>query len=252
MLEAAYRKANRCDKRLAAPPCGIRWRAPDQNAMHRSKAVALAGDQSMPFRARSILFATAMALALAGCGSADPAATEERVAVAKLAETGNGELALTDATVKLNANPAAPSAAYFTVKAGDLPLTITGVQSADVERAELHESKMEGGVMRMDSVTDVDVPANGEVQFRQGGLHVMLFGLSDAARAAGKLTLTVSFADGASRDVEAQLVNATGTPVAAAEPAKAAARPAAQRQPAPAAEPGHSEADHSEHGGDIH
>lgn len=170
----------------------------------------------MPVFARPLLFASLAALTLAGCGSADPAATQERLAVAKLAEQGNGELALSDASVKLNANPAAPSAAYFTVKAGDLPATITGVQTADADRAELHESKMDGGVMRMNAVTDVDVAANGEVRFRQGGLHVMLFGLSDAARAAGKLVLTVSFADGTTRDIEAPLMSATGTPVAAA------------------------------------
>ena len=167
----------------------------------------------MPLSTRPLLFASFTALTLTGCGSADPAATQERLAVAKLTEQGNGELALSDASVKLNANPAAPSAAYFTVKAGDLPVTITGVQTADADRAELHESKMDGGVMRMNAVTDVDVPANGEVRFRQGGMHVMLFGLSDAARAAGKLVLTVSFADGSTRDIEAPLVSVTGTPV---------------------------------------
>lgn len=181
----------------------------------------------MPVFVRPLLFASLAALTLAGCGSADPAATQERLAVAKLAEQGNGELALSDASVKLNANPAAPSAAYFTIKAGDLPVTITGVQTADADRAELHESKMDGGVMRMNAVTDVDVPANGEVRFRQGGMHVMLFGLSDAARAAGKTTLTVSFADGSTRDIEAPLVSATGAPVAAAP------RPVATKLPTP-------------------
>lgn len=216
----------------------------------------------MPIFARPLLLATAATLILGGCGAADPAATEERVAVAKLAEQGNGELALIDASVKLNANPAAPSAAYFTVKAGDLPVTITGVQSADADRAELHESKMNGGVMNMNAVTDVDVPANGEVRFRQGGLHVMLFGLSDAARAAGKLTLTVSFADGSTRDIEAPLVSVTGAPVAAApaaaEPKRVAVprppviRPAITESGDPAPTPTHSELDHTEHGGDIH
>ena len=211
--------------------------------------------------ARPLLFASLAALTLAGCGSADPAATQERLAVAKLAEQGNGELALSDASVKLNANPAAPSAAYFTVKAGDLPVTITGVQTADADRAEIHESKMDGGVMRMNAVTDVDIPANGEVRFRQGGMHVMLFGLSDAARAAGKLVLTVSFADGTTRDIEAPLVSVTGAPVsaapAAAEPKRAAVvpRPPVVRPAvtdAGDAAPTHSEVDHSEHGGDIH
>lgn len=157
---------------------------------------------------RSALLLSATALALAACGAADPAATEERVATAK-AGVGNGEVQIVDPSVKLNPNPAAPSAAYFTVKGGEVATTLTGVQSADIERAELHESRMDDGVMQMKSVADVDVPAGGEVRFRQGGLHVMLFGLTDAARAAGKVTLTISFADGTTRDVEAPLLSAT-------------------------------------------
>lgn len=211
--------------------------------------------------ARSILLLTVAALALSACGAADPAATEERVLTAKAGLSGDSDVSIVDASVKLNANPAAPSAAYFTVKGGDLAATITGVQSADAERAELHESKMEGGMMRMNAVSDVDVPANGEVRFRQGGLHVMLFGLSDAARAAGKVVLSVSFADGTTRDVEAPLVSATGVPAAPtpgplvrpdAVAPQASAAPKAS--PAPRAETpaAHSEVDHSEHGADMH
>ena len=210
---------------------------------------------------RSILFLSAAALALSACGAADPAATEERVLTAKAELNGNGELSIVDASVKLNANPAAPSAAYFTVKGGDMAATITGVQTADAERAELHESKMEGGMMRMTAVSDVDVPANGEVRFRQGGLHVMLFGLSDAARAAGKVMLSVSFADGTTREVEAPLVSATGAPAAPmpgplVRPDAVApqASPVPKASPAPKAEAPapHSEVDHSEHGADMH
>ena len=178
---------------------------------------------------RSVLLLSGTMLALSACGAADPAATEERVLTAKADLAGNGELAIVDASVKLNANPAAPSAAYFTVKGGDIGTTITGVQTADAERAEMHESNMEGGMMRMNAIADVDVPANGEVRFEQGGLHVMLFGLTDAARAAGKVVLSISFADGTTRDVEAPLVSVTGTPVSASSsaPARAAALHAA-------------------------
>lgn len=207
---------------------------------------------------RPALFLSGAALALAACGAADPAATEERVLTAKADLAGTGELAITDASVKLNANPAAPSAAYFTVKGGEIATTITGVQTADAERAEIHESKMEGGMMRMNAIADVDVPANGEVRFEQGGLHVMLFGLSDAARAAGKVVLSISFADGTTRDVEAPLVSVTGTPVSTAASARQTAAAATPKSatntsaatPAPEAPPAAVEAEnHDEHAG---
>ncbi len=206
--------------------------------------------------ARSILILAACAMALSGCGAADPAATEERVLTAKAGVSGDSEVSIVDASVKLNANPAAPSAAYFTIKGGDLAATVTGVQTADADRAEIHESKMEGGMMRMAAVSDVDVPANGEVQFRQGGLHVMLFGLSDAARAAGKVTLSVSFADGTTLDVDAPLVSATGASAAAVRTQSPVAAPKATVATPPATATveaaTHSEVDHSEHGGDMH
>jgi copper(I)-binding protein len=42
---------------------------------------------------------------------------------------------------------------------------------------ELHEMKREGGMMQMSPVREIAVPANGKVELRPGGLHLMLFGL---------------------------------------------------------------------------
>lgn len=158
---------------------------------------------------RALCFALPATAILSACGAADSPAAKERVETARAAQASDGELTIGDAVVRLNANPEAPSAAYFTVTGGELPATITGVQSADVERAELHESMEHDGMMHMNAVTDVDVPAGGTVRFRQGGLHVMLFGVSDAARSARRLTLSIAFADGTSRDVEAPVLSAT-------------------------------------------
>ncbi len=163
----------------------------------------------MPTPSRVTLLLVPIFLLTGACGAADPAATKERVDTARAVQSRSGDLVVTDALVRLNANPAAPSAAYFTVTGGELPATITGVQSADAARAELHESMNDGGMMQMRRVGDVDVPAGSTVRFRQGGLHVMLFDISGPARAAGRLTLSIAFADGTSRDVEARIVAAT-------------------------------------------
>lgn len=74
-----------------------------------------------------------------------------------------------------------PGAAYFT-------LTNTGAEADRLiaarpvgfaERAELHTHIHDNGVMRMREVEGgVEIPAGETVEFRPGGLHVMLFGLA--------------------------------------------------------------------------
>lgn len=134
--------------------------------------------------------ATAMGLALGGCHSS-PATP--------LAGDGVGALG---ATVRVNPNPAAPWAAYFTLQGGAEPHVLTGVSVRGAERAELHESKMEGGVMTMATITRLEIPAREQVVLRSGGKHVMLFGVTEEARRMGTVTLTLHFDGGGDLPVE--------------------------------------------------
>jgi hypothetical protein len=57
-------------------------------------------------------------------------------------------------------------------------VVIDGVEADGAARAELHRTRMEGDLMRMDRVESVTVPAGGdEVALAPGGLHVMLLDL---------------------------------------------------------------------------
>lgn len=119
------------------------------------------------------------ALFLGGCSPAEPT-----------------HISAQGASVRVNPNPNAPWAAYFTLKGGDEPLTITGIAVDGAARAELHESRMEGGVANMAALARISIPAGEDVIFRPGGKHVMLFDVTPAARAAGQMSLTLSFDDG--------------------------------------------------------
>lgn len=143
------------------------------------------------------------ALALAACSKGEEAAPAP-------AATADGRLSVSDVSVRLSANAAAPSVAYFTINGGKEASTLVGVISADIERAELHESKVENGVTSMAAVDNVPVPAGGTVTFRQGGMHVMLFGVKDSARTADKINLTLLFEGGRNLAVEAPLTSVTG------------------------------------------
>ena len=154
----------------------------------------------------------ASSLALAACSGA---ADDDKAAAT--AGDQSTRLAVTDAVVKVGADAAAPSAAYFTVHGGPEATKLIGVISSDAERVEMHESKMDNGVMAMNAVQTVDVPAGGEVKFRQGGLHAMVFGIKERARAAGKLQITLMFEGGRALAIEAPLTSVTGAPVAASD-----------------------------------
>lgn len=65
---------------------------------------------------------------------------------------------------------------------------------ADVaEAVELHETRMEGGMHRMHKAEAIDVPSNGRVELRPGGLHIMLFRLNTALRVGDRFPLILRF-----------------------------------------------------------
>jgi hypothetical protein len=53
---------------------------------------------------------------------------------------------------------------------------LVAASSAVTTSIELHTHREANGVMRMERVEAVDVPAGGTVTFAPGGLHLMLFG----------------------------------------------------------------------------
>jgi hypothetical protein len=87
--------------------------------------------------------------------------------------------------------------------AGSAPRAIVGGSSPVADTLELHEMKVEGGMMRMSPVKQIAVPAKGKVELRPGGLHLMLFGFK---RPSGDtMQVTLSFDDGSSLSFPAQL-----------------------------------------------
>lgn len=94
-------------------------------------------------------------------------------------------------------------AVYLAVRnGGDQDDRLIGVASDVADRAELHASVMEDGVMRMRSVEAVEVPAHGEAVLGPGGLHVMLVGLKAPLEEGGSFPLTLTFEDAGEVEVK--------------------------------------------------
>lgn len=87
------------------------------------------------------------------------------------------------------------TAAYMKIEnAGDAPDTLVSA-AADVSgHVMLHESRMEGDVMKMVHLSDgIAVPAHGSAELKPLGLHVMLIGLKEPLKAGTSFPMTLHF-----------------------------------------------------------
>jgi copper(I)-binding protein len=84
--------------------------------------------------------------------------------------------------------------------------------------AEIHEMKMEGEVMTMRPAGAIDLPAGKTVEFKPGGLHLMLMDLKQPLAAGSSVPVTLVFKNGRGVEsrVEAQLLVSQSAPGAAA------------------------------------
>ena len=87
--------------------------------------------------------------------------------------------------------------------------------------AEVHEMKMDGGVMKMRALPGLDLPAGQAVELRPGGYHVMLQDLKAPLAQGTTLPLTLVFRDaqGAESRLSLQVPVAAQAPGGAAMPA---------------------------------
>lgn len=98
-----------------------------------------------------------------------------------------------DVRVQLSPIEGRPAAAYLTLmNHGDEADILTHVDVKGAERAELHESRMEGGAMVMRKLDRVTIGVDETQVFAPGGQHIMIFGLK-GVKLGEAVTLTLHF-----------------------------------------------------------
>jgi len=87
------------------------------------------------------------------------------------------------------------TAAYMKIEnSGDAPDRLTSVKTDAADHVMLHESRMEGDVMKMVHLPDgVEIPARGAAELKPLGLHVMVMGLKTPLKVGETLPLTLVF-----------------------------------------------------------
>ena len=107
------------------------------------------------------------------------------------------------------ATPVKVGGAYMTLRNnGNVPDKLIRIASPVAERAEIHETKVEGGMAMMRPVDGVELKRRSSVQLKPGGLHVMLIGLRRPLKEGERITLSLTFERAGTIEIEARVEKA--------------------------------------------
>jgi copper(I)-binding protein len=78
-------------------------------------------------------------------------------------------------------------------------VALVAVASPVAKIVEIHEMKMDGGVMKMAAVDRLALPAGKSIELKPGGYHVMLMDLKQPLKEGETVPVTLTFEDKAGR-----------------------------------------------------
>lgn len=138
----------------------------------------------------------------AGHGAGHGAAATATPAAATGGSAQLGEIAIAAARIRPPPGGRDVTAGYLTLtNAGAAANRLVSATSPAAASIELHAHIHEGGMMKMEQVPAIDVPAGGSVTLEPGGLHLMLFGVKADMIATGSVPVTLTFEQGGTVDV---------------------------------------------------
>ncbi len=148
----------------------------------------------MPFAHRSsqLLRATvalaAIVLAVAACGA------------------GGSGLTVTDPWVRYTGPDVAAGGFLTLTNGGDQDDALVSASSPAFGSIELHET-VEGsdGMMAMQPVTSIPIPAGGTTKLEPGSYHMMLFDPTGAIEIGQTVDITLTFEQGGTKDITAEV-----------------------------------------------
>ena len=124
------------------------------------------------------------------------------IAGAAVAQTPphQAQIQIKDAWARATPGKAENGAAYVTI-VSPVPDRLTAASTPVAKKAELHNMTMEGGVMKMRPLADVDLPPGQPLTLKPGGTHIMLMGLNQPLKIGESFPLTLSFEKAGQREV---------------------------------------------------
>lgn len=181
------------------------------------------------------LVALGVIFAMAGCGAGAPAAPElafegawARPAMAEQSADGHEQMHAHDPAVPHDPMEHHPdgligdvpvedhhaamhragttTAAYVVIRnEGAAADRLVGASTDVAGATELHQSRVEDGIMRMRQVEAIEVPAKGEVRLEPGGYHLMLIGPTRDLHPGDRFEATLEFEKSGTRTIEIEV-----------------------------------------------
>ncbi|MFA0439562.1 hypothetical protein BCU70_18895 [Vibrio sp. 10N.286.49.C2] len=109
----------------------------------------------------------------------------------------NAAIDVTDAYARATAPNATTSAVFATIEnTSDTVRTLVKANSQASEVVELHDVVMDGEVMQMRQVKSIEIPADGHVMLKPGGLHIMLLNINEPLKETQTIDVELTFANG--------------------------------------------------------
>ena len=143
--------------------------------------------------AAALAAAVLLVAGVAGCASSS---TSSSGATSASASTTAAVLTVTDPWAK--AAEKGMTAAFGTlVNSGSAPVTVVSATTSASSMTELHETVMKDGQMAMQPIEGgFEVPANGSLELKPGGNHIMIMDLTTPVKPGDEVTVTLTLADG--------------------------------------------------------
>ncbi len=83
---------------------------------------------------------------------------------------------------------------------------LTAIQTEVAEVVEFHETRKDGDMMTMQRVDGaIEIPADGQVTFKPGGLHIMLIGLKQSLNPGDRFEMSLEFEQSGEVKVESEV-----------------------------------------------
>jgi len=121
------------------------------------------------------------------------------------------EITVEEAWVRLPPPVADTAAAYMKIENHSAKdVEITGIETKAAKNPEFHSMEMHDGMMHMQKIENVVIPAHGSISFDPGSNHLMLIGLTRALKSGEHLMITLKTSDGESVMVHAEVKDMRG------------------------------------------
>jgi len=110
------------------------------------------------------------------------------------AHAAGSAIDVTDASARPTPPSATTAAVYLNItNKGTDDDSLVGIATPVAEKAELHATSNDNGVMKMSAVAEQPVKAGQKLEIKPGGLHIMLTGLKRPLKAGDQFLVTLTF-----------------------------------------------------------